>query len=172
MDLSIFLNISLGKAKLSPRQILTDPVMLLAFGFGSGLSKYAPGTMGTLVAVPLYLLLIKAGFVVFLAVTLSTCLLGIWICSIAANRLGEHDFSGIVWDEVAGYLVTMSFVPFSWPAVAFGFVLFRFFDIVKPWPIKWLDRHISGGIGIMIDDIVAGIVAGAILLGISHWDML
>jgi len=124
------------------------------------------------VAVPLYLFLIKAGFVVFLGVTLITCILGVWICSIAAKRLGVHDFSGIVWDEVAGYFVTMCFVSFSWSSVVLGFVLFRFFDIVKPWPIKWLDQHVSGGIGIMIDDIVAGIVAGSVLLGIQYGNML
>ncbi len=168
MDLNIFLNTSAGKTQMTPRQILSDPVMLLAFGFGSGLAKYAPGTMGTLVAVPLYWLFIKAGFAVFFWVTLLTCIFGVWICSIAAKQLAVHDFSGIVWDEVAGYFVTMCFVPFSWPAVVLGFVLFRFFDIVKPWPIKWLDQHVSGGIGIMVDDIVAGIMAGGILLGIEY----
>ena len=157
---------------MTPRQILSDPIMLLAFGFGSGLSKYAPGTMGTLAAVPLYLLSIKTGSAVFLGITLFICVLGVWICSVAAKRLGVHDFSGIVWDEVAGYFVTMSFVSFSWPAVCLGFVLFRFFDIVKPWPIRWLDRYISGGMGIMLDDIVAGVVAGGILFGMEHWAML
>ncbi len=146
--------------------------MLLAFGFGSGLAKYAPGTMGTLLAVPLYWFLIKAGFAVFLGVTLLVCLLGIWICSIAANRLGIHDFSGIVWDEVAGYFVTMCFVSFSWTSVVLGFVLFRFFDIVKPWPINWLDQQVSGGVGIMADDIVAGIMAGGILLAMEYGNML
>lgn len=169
MDLSIFLNSSLGKAKMTPRQVLSDPVMLLAFGFGSGLTKYAPGTMGTLITVPIYLLLIKAGTAVFLSTTLLCCVLGIWICSAAADRLGEHDYSGIVWDEVAGYLVTMSFVSFSWKAVVLGFVLFRIFDITKPWPIKWVDKHVGGGAGIMLDDILAGIAAGGLLMGFVHW---
>jgi len=78
--------------------------------------------------------------------------------------LGEHDFNGIVWDEVAGYLVTLWFVPLSWEAVLIGFVLFRFFDILKPFPIKWVDKHVHGGVGIMFDDILAGIFAGGLLL--------
>jgi phosphatidylglycerophosphatase A len=78
--------------------------------------------------------------------------------------LGEHDFNGIVWDEVAGYLVTLWFVPLSWEAVFIGFVLFRFFDILKPFPIKWVDKHVHGGFGIMFDDILAGIFAGSFLL--------
>jgi phosphatidylglycerophosphatase A len=163
MDLNIFLNISLGQNKLTPKQVLTDPVLFLAFGFGSGLAKKAPGTMGTISAIPVYLLLVQTTSVVYILATLVSCILGIWICGITADRLGEHDFSGIVWDEIAGLLVTMSFVPFSWEAVAYGFVLFRLFDIIKPWPISWIDKKVAGGLGIMLDDIAAGIVAGGIL---------
>lgn len=163
MDLNIFLNTSLGQNKLTPKQVLTDPVLFLAFGFGSGLAKKAPGTMGTVAAIPVYLLMAQTTSVVYILATLASCILGIWICGAAADRLGEHDFSGIVWDEIAGLLVTMSFVPFSWEAVAYGFILFRVFDIVKPWPISWIDKRVEGGLGIMLDDIVAGVIAGGIL---------
>ena len=137
--------------------------MLLAFGFGSGLVKKAPGTFGTLAAVPIYLLIAHSGWLIYSLVTLLICVSGIWICGIAAEKLGEHDFGGIVWDEIAGYLVTLWFVPFSWEAVVLGFIIFRVFDILKPWPINWLDRKVEGGIGIMLDDILAGISSGLIL---------
>ncbi len=168
MDLSTFINLSLGQNKLSPKQVLTDPVLFLAFGFGSGLAKKAPGTMGTIAAIPAYLLLAQTTWLIYILATLASCILGIWICGMTADRLGEHDFSGIVWDELAGLLVTMSFVPFSWEAVIYGFVLFRLFDIVKPWPISWIDKKVTGGLGIMLDDIVAGLVAGGILWGLKQ----
>jgi phosphatidylglycerophosphatase A len=161
--LSIFLKSEYGNNRLSPRQILTDPVLFLAFGFGSGLAKKAPGTCGTLAAVPLYLLAIQGGNLVYGLLTLTATLAGVWICGKAADKLGEHDFNGIVWDEVAGYLISLWFIPFSWKAVVVGFVLFRFFDIVKPWPIKWADRKVQGGFGIMFDDVLAGIFANLVL---------
>jgi phosphatidylglycerophosphatase A len=161
--LSIFLRDSYGKRALSPGQILKDPVLFLAFGFGSGLSKYMPGTMGTMAAVPLYWGLMQTNSWIYLAATVLSTVLGIYICDQAAKKLDVHDFGGIVWDEVAGFLITMCWVPFSWQSVLAGFVLFRFFDILKPWPIKWLDRHVVGGFGIMLDDVVAGIFAALVL---------
>jgi len=162
--LSIFLNTQVGKNKLTPKQIVSDPVLFLAFGFGSGLAKKAPGTFGTLAAVPLYLALVQAqSLIVYSVVTLLVILVGVWICGQAAEKLGEHDFGGIVWDEIAGFLVTMWLVPFTWQAVALGFILFRVFDIVKPWPIRWIDRQVHGGLGIMLDDILAGVFAGGLL---------
>lgn len=152
-----------GKNNLTGKQIVTDPILFLAFGFGSGLAKKAPGTCGTLAAVPVYWLLANAGVVVYTVATLVVTLTGIAICGRAAERLGVHDFGGIVWDEIAGYLITLWFVPFSWTAAALGFVLFRFFDIVKPWPIKWIDKKVQGGLGIMLDDVLAGLFAAAIL---------
>jgi len=162
--LSIFLNTQVGKNKLTPKQIVSDPVLFLAFGFGSGLAKKAPGTFGTLAAVPLYLALVQAqSLIVYSVVTLLVILVGVWICGQAAEKLGEHDFGGIVWDEIAGFLVTMWLVPFTWQAVALGFILFRVFDIVKPWPIRWIDRQVHGGLGIMLDDVLAGVFAGGLL---------
>lgn len=161
--MNTFLNTEIGQHKFTPKQIMTDPVLFLAFGFGSGLAKKAPGTFGTLAAVPLYILLAQTGQLSYWLATVLASIMGIWICGKAAEKLGEHDFGGIVWDEIAGLLVTLAFVPFSWPALAAGFVLFRFFDIVKPWPIRWIDQQVSGGLGIMLDDIIAGLFAAGIL---------
>ena len=165
--MSIFLNTQLGKNKLTPKQILSDPVLFLAFGFGSGLAKKAPGTFGTLVAVPIYWLFAQTNLFVYSLLTLIVTVAGIWICDSAAKKLDEHDSGGIVWDEIAGYLITMWLVPLSWQAMALGFVLFRVFDILKPWPIKWIDRQVHGGLGIMLDDVLAGVFAGGLLLWIS-----
>ena len=152
-----------GKRRLTARQILSDPILFLAFGFGSGLSKFMPGTLGTLATVPVYLLLTQLSPTYYLLVTLLNVLFGIYVCEQAAKKLDEHDFGGIVWDEVAGFLVTMCWLPFSWQSLLAGFVLFRLFDIFKPWPIKWLDQHVSGGFGIMIDDVLAGVFAAFLL---------
>jgi phosphatidylglycerophosphatase A len=170
--MSIFLNTHYGKNKLTPKQIMTDPVLFLAFGFGSGLAKKAPGTCGTVAAIPVYLLLVLTGLPLYSLLTIIITVVGIWICGQAADKLAEHDFGGIVWDEVAGYLITMWLVPFSWQTALAGFVLFRLFDIVKPWPIKWLDQHVQGGLGIMIDDVLAGIFAGGVLLLAVQWGWL
>ncbi len=162
--MSIFLNTRLGKNNLTPRQILSDPVLFLAFGFGSGLAKKAPGTFGTLAAIPVYWLFSQTGIIFYSVLTVIVTVAGVWICGLAAEKLDEHDFGGIVWDEIAGYLITLWLVPFSWQAVVVGFVLFRFFDIIKPWPIKWIDQKVHGGLGIMLDDVLAAVFAGALLL--------
>lgn len=164
--MNIFLK-AYGNSKLTPQQIMSDPVLFLAFGFGSGLVKKAPGTMGTLAAIPVYLLCVQFDFWIYSLLTFIAMVAGVWICDEAAKKLDEHDFGGIVWDEVAGYLITLWFVPFSWQAVIAGFVLFRFFDIVKPQPIKWIDAKVSGGLGIMLDDVLAGIFAGLVLFGVA-----
>ncbi len=153
-----------GKNQLSKQTILKNPILFLAFGFGSGLIKKAPGTAGTVAAIPVYILFAQTSFVFYSILTVLAFLIGIKICDDAANLLGEHDFNGIVWDEVAGYLVTMWFVPFSFHTLLLGFLLFRFFDILKPFPIKWFDQHVHGGFGIMLDDILAGILAGTVLI--------
>ncbi len=168
--MNIFLNTLYGKNKLTPRQILSDPVLFLAFGFGSGLAKKAPGTFGTLAAIPVYWLFAQADSLVYSFLTLVVTVGGVWICGIAAEKLGEHDFGGIVWDEIAGFLITMWLVPLTWQTIITGFILFRFFDILKPWPIKWLDRQVQGGLGIMLDDVLAGIFAGGLLLLFVNWN--
>lgn len=158
-----FLYEDYGKNRLAPKQILTNPILFLAFGFGFGLAKKAPGTFGTLAAVPLYLLIAQSGNLIYSLITIVVTIAGIWICGQAAVKLGEHDFGGIVWDEIAGYLITMWFIPFSWKATIIGFILFRFFDILKPWPIKLADRKVKGGFGIMLDDVLAGVSANIVL---------
>ena len=104
--MSIFLESEFGRNKLSVRQILTNPVLFLAFGFGSGLFKKMPGTMGTVAAIPVYLLSIQTNIWVYSALTIIVMITGIFICGDAARQLGEHDFGGIVWDEIAGFLIT------------------------------------------------------------------
>mgnify|MGYP001814890876 CR=1 FL=1 len=136
-------------------------VHLLAFGFGAGCSPKAPGTMGTLLAVGIYLPLAGLSLNVYLLVLLGVVVAGIWLCGQAAKDLGVHDHPGIVWDEIAGYLLTMTAAPAGWLWMIIGFALFRLFDIWKPWPIGWLDRRVGGGLGIMLDDIVAGLFAAA-----------
>jgi len=136
-----------------------SPVQFLAFGFGSGLFPKAPGTAGTLVAVPLYLLVSGLNLPAYSLFIVVTALLGIWICDVASRQLGVHDHPGIVWDEFVGYWITMWAVPVDWVWIVAGFLVFRVYDIAKPWPVGPLDKKVKGGFGIMIDDVLAGIMA-------------
>ncbi len=140
-----------------------SPVQFLAFGFGSGLSPKAPGTAGTAMAVPCYWLLSGLDLAAYSLVVLAAALAGIWICGAASRELGVHDHGGIVWDEFVGYWITLWALPADWLWVIIGFVVFRVYDIAKPWPIGWLDRRVDGGFGIMIDDVLAGVMACATL---------
>ncbi|WP_316365058.1 phosphatidylglycerophosphatase A family protein [Candidatus Thiodiazotropha sp. CDECU1] len=150
---------------------MRKPVHLLAFGFGSGLLPKAPGTYGTLVGIPLYLLLQPLSLLLYSLLVLLAFVAGVWICQRTSDDLGVHDHSGIVWDEIVGYLVAMAIAPAGWAWIAIGFLLFRGFDILKPWPILWIDRRVKGGLGIMLDDVVAGLfTAGTILLlNLTGW---
>jgi len=150
-------------AAVRPGQVFRSPVLFLAFGFGAGLAPRAPGTAGTLAAIPLYLALSHFSQGVYLALVTAISIAGIWICQRAAQRLGVHDHPGIVWDEFAGFLVTMIPAPVSWLWTLAGFGLFRLFDVWKPWPISWADRHCKGGLGIMLDDLLAGSFAAVAL---------
>ena len=141
------------------RPNLKNPVHLLAFGLGTGLSPVAPGTAGSVLGVLLYLPLSGLSLAVYLGITALLFAAGVWLCARTSKDLGVHDHGGIVWDEVVGFLITMIALPREWPWIVCGFLLFRFFDIVKPWPIRWLDRHVGGGLGIMLDDLVAGLFA-------------
>lgn len=148
---------------------LKDPVVFVAMGFGSGLSPKAPGTAGTLMTVPLVYLLQQQTLLVYVLVTLFVLLTGSWVCGYAAKKLQVHDHSGIVYDEVAGFLITMFMIPESWVLMLIGFVLFRFFDAVKPWPISWFDKNVHGGFGIMFDDVIAGIISLLCLMLLQYW---
>lgn len=138
---------------------LRHPVQFLAFGFGSGLSPKAPGTAGTLVAVPIYLLIADWSLLQYSVFIIVCAVLGVWICGAASRQLEVHDHPGIVWDEFVGYWITLWAVPFDWVWIVAGFVVFRVFDIIKPWPVSVLDRKVGGGFGIMIDDVLAGVMA-------------
>ena len=149
----------------------------LALGGGSGLSPILPGTMGTIAAIPLYLLLtlVVQNKVVYTLVLVTMIAVGPWLCGQAVREMqnggsGKRvlDPPAIVWDEWAGLLLTLWLVPFGWWTLLVGFLLFRFFDMLKPWPISWLDKHIHGGTGIMLDDIAAAIPA-LILLRLVLW---
>ena len=144
-------------------QLLRSPTLLLAFGFGSGLSPKAPGTVGTLAAIPLWWLLAQLPLSVYLVVVFIAAVAGITICGSASKKLGVHDHGGIVWDEFVGFWIAMAALPVSWLSLLLGFGLFRLFDILKPWPISWLDKRVSGGLGIMIDDVIAGLAAAAVI---------
>jgi len=154
------------------KKVLSNPVHFLAFGFGSGLAPFAPGTFGTLIAIPLYWLMQFQSLAVYLSIVLVVCIVGIWICDKSSEMLGVHDHSGIVWDEFAGFFITMIAAPKGWLWILIGFLLFRLFDVLKPWPISILDKKMQGGLGIMIDDIVAGIFALVCLQLINYYGVL
>lgn len=139
--------------------VLKSPVHFLAFGLGSGLSPKAPGTAGTLAAVPLYLLLLQLPLAYYVLALLVATVFGVWVCGKSSQLLGVHDHGGIVWDEFVGFWITMLMAPPGWLWLLCGFVLFRVFDIWKPWPIRAVDRTVEGGLGIMLDDILAGAFA-------------
>lgn len=149
-----------------PQSVWRNPIHFLAFGFGSGALPVAPGTFGTLVAIPIYLLMEPLSLWLYLAIVTGITVLGVWLCHVTSRDLGVHDHPGIVWDEIAGYLITMIAAPTGWLWVLLGFVLFRIFDIIKPWPIGWADRQVSGGLGIMLDDVLAAVYAWLLLQAI------
>ena len=158
--------------------MLDRVVYALGIGLGSGLPRRAPGTWGTVGGLIAAIPLLSLGFVPFLIITLLSCIIGIWICDRTSNLMGGHDDPHIVWDEWAGMWITLlplSYMgvangnfwhnilqPFSIAALIIAFVLFRFFDIIKPPPIGWADKKVAGGLGIMLDDIIAGIMAAAV----------
>lgn len=145
---------------------MKNPVHFCALGFGSGLIPLMPGTFGSLAAIPLILLLAPAGNVIFITATILSSIAGVYFCGKTATDMGVHDHGSIVWDEVAGMLLTYLFVPLSMSTLIAGFVLFRIFDILKPWPIGPVDKTVHGGLGIMLDDILAGIMACVCLHGL------
>ncbi len=138
---------------------LANPIHFLALGFGSGLAPKAPGTFGTLAAIPLLFLANFFSSLQYGLVIIFMAIAGIYICGKAAKDAGVHDHGAIVWDEIVGLMITLFMFPLTWQTILVGFLLFRFFDILKPWPISYLDKHCTGGFGIMIDDVVAGVFA-------------
>ena len=145
--------------------LFSHPAHLLAFGFGSGLARKAPGTFGTMVAFPLYWLLAPLlnddQFILMLIMAFT---LGVWVCSTTGKALGVADYGGIVWDEIVAMMLVLFFTPpgLAWSLLAF--ILFRFFDILKPPPIQYFDSNWHGGMGVMFDDLLA---AGYALMGLA-----
>jgi len=137
--------------------VLRSPVHLFSFGFGAGLSPIAPGTVGTLIAIPIFLILTTFSSLIYLLFVTILFFMGCWASAQTADALGVHDHSGIVIDEIVGYLITMIFVPVTWYWVLLGFLLFRLFDIWKPWPVSIADQKLKGGLGIMLDDVLAAL---------------
>lgn len=152
----------------TPRQVSTNPDHFFAFGFGSGLAPKAPGTFGTLAAIPIFLIIQDLPWLLYLSWLIVTFALGVFWCDRSSQQLGVHDHGGIVWDEFVGFWATMFMAPAGWAWVLLGFVLFRVFDVLKPWPISWLDKKVHGGFGIMVDDLLAGIYAGISLQVIAY----
>jgi|TARA_A100001015_G_scaffold66399_1_gene73396 phosphatidylglycerophosphatase A len=143
--------------------IWSSPRLILAFGFGSGCSPVVPGTVGTIAAIPFWYLASDFSLSSYIVSVYVAAVIGCYVCSYAEKKVGESDHKGIVWDEFVGFWITMSTAPVSWSGLVIGFCLFRVLDIVKPWPISWIDRNIHGGIGIMLDDVVAGIFAALLI---------
>jgi len=143
---------------------LRNPIHFVALGFGSGLAPYAPGTAGSLLALLPAWALFGLPMPWRFGIVVAVIGLGVWVCGASARRLGVHDHGGIVFDEIAGVLATALAAPSASPLwLALVFVLFRIFDIWKPWPIRQLDHSVGGGVGIMLDDLMAAVYAAACL---------
>lgn len=158
------ISLNSGSAKFRP----TSPWHWLAFGCGAGLLKPAPGTWGTLIAVPFAWMLSWLSLPARCGVVGVAALAGIWICGRVGRDLGVADHSGIVWDEIVGYWVAVILFEWSWLLALLAFGLFRLFDIAKPLVVGWLDRNLHGGLGVMADDLAAGVLT-ALLLAPLAW---
>ena len=156
------------KRNQAPISVWQNPVHFIAFGFGLGACPYAPGTVGSLLGVLLAWLMADLPLWVYLVLLGLLCCVGIAVCGQTAHDLKTHDHAGIVIDEVVGYLITMISVPVHIGTLLLGFVVFRFFDVLKPGPIRWVDQHVGGGLGIMLDDVVAG-VFGLLVMHLIVW---
>ncbi len=150
-------------AKPTLSDIIKRPAVLLACGLGSGLIPKAPGTFGTLATIPLFLWMQHLSMPSYLLITAAFFVLGIWISAEAIKIFHRDDPSEVVWDEVVGFLITMIAAPSGWQWLVMGFVLFRIFDIWKPWPVSLADQKLHGGLGIMLDDVIAGVYALLVL---------
>jgi phosphatidylglycerophosphatase A len=154
---------SAERPRRPPAALLRQPACAVALGFGAGLAPRAPGTFGALLGLPLAAALAQAPVFGAALVLVLLSALGVWCCDIAGRRLGVSDHPAIVWDEVVGMALTLLAVPLTWPHYLLGFALFRAFDILKPWPVGALDRSVGGGLGVMLDDLAAALLAGLTL---------
>ncbi len=140
-----------------PESIWRNPWHFIAFGFGTGAIPVAPGTFGTLMAIPFYLYISAHSHTVYFIATLAITFFSIWLCEKVSRELNVHDHQGMCIDEFVGFLVTMFYAPYGWKWIIIGVILFRLFDIWKPWPIRQIDTHVKGGTGMILDDVAAGI---------------
>jgi phosphatidylglycerophosphatase A len=140
-----------------PSSIWKNPWHFIAFGFGTGTIPVAPGTFGTLIAIPFYLFLTAYSPTTYIILTIAISVFSIWLCNKVSQEINVHDHQGMCIDEIVGYLVTMIGAPYGWRWILLGFVLFRIFDIWKPWPIRQVDAQVTGGLGMILDDVLAGV---------------
>lgn len=166
----------------SDASVLDRIVYWLGIGLGSGMPKRAPGTWGTVGGLIVAIPLMRLGFVPFLIITIVASIIGIWVCGRTSELMNVHDDPHIVWDEWAGMWITLlpfAFIGFDqlaeidgvkldWIVILVAFILFRLFDILKPFPISWADKKVSGGLGIMLDDILAGLMAIVVMAAVSY----
>jgi phosphatidylglycerophosphatase A len=156
----------------APDSVWTNPVHFIACGFGVGAFPIMPGTAGTLACIPFVILAARLSLWWYLAITLAVCLISMWSTGQADKDFAEHDHPATVSDEYAGFFVTMIAVPISLYSILIGFVLFRLFDIWKPWPISWMDKNIGGGLGVVLDDVAAGALSCAILQALLYFHVI
>lgn len=170
MDINIFKKMKIRSYKPSPvpNSIWKKPSHFVAFGFGSGAIPFAPGTFGTLMAIPFYLAMRSLPNSIYFVLLILIIIGSSWLCHIVSKEINEHDHQGMCIDEVVGYLVTMFNAPKGFIWIIWGFLLFRLFDILKPWPIRYIDENIQGGFGMILDDVLAGIYS-LILLRVLYW---
>ena len=148
--------------------LFAHPAHLIAFGLGSGLAPKAPGTVGTLLGLPLFWLVSTApNLPNRIVLLIATFLLGVWACGRTGRALGVADHGGMVWDEIAAYALVLLFTPPGWLWVVVAFALFRLFDILKPWPIRIADARLKNGFGVMFDDLLAAGYAIASIKGLQ-----
>lgn len=156
-------------SKNVPKHVpLLHPIHFFSLGLGSGLSSFMPGTMGSLCAVLIWICfsqIITVSLSLYIIIITLTFIMGVYFCDYTSRAMQSHDHGSIVWDEFVGMWITLAFLPAGshWLWIIGAFCLFRFFDITKIWPINWCDRNVKGGLGVMLDDVVAGILAGGVL---------
>lgn len=157
---------------ISPKLVFSHPAHFCAFGFGAGLSPYAPGTVGTLIGFPLFFLLRGIDPLIYFSVVAVLYVAGIWFCDVAGKAIGVDDHGGIVWDEIVAFMLVLPFAPQTVLGYVLAFALFRLFDIWKPFPIRYADKHIHGGFGVMFDDLLAAIYAVTFLFLLGRWGVI
>lgn len=149
------------------RTIWTNPIHFVACAFGFGTLPWMPGTWTTLATIPIVIALKHFPEWAYIGISVAMVLIGIYICGVFNRDIGSKDHPACSWDEMAGFLLVMIGLPPSWYYLLTGFVLFRFFDIIKPWPISWADQKVSGGLGVMLDDVIAALFSLALLHGLT-----